>query len=414
MKMKRYLSAGLVLTALGLLWGTTAPALAAPKSSCISCHEKVTPAVVKQFAAGKMGRTLDCSACHGTEHRSEQDVAKAKLPSPDTCAQCHPKKVEEFRAGKHALAWAAMKAMPMLSHQPLPMKGDGLKGCSGCHTIGDKAASEITRYGSGACDSCHTRHTFSVQEARDPRTCRTCHMGFDHPQWEMWQTSKHGTIWEIETGRQTTAGSERAPTCQTCHLPGGNHAVMTAWGFLALRVPEDDPEWWKDRVTILQALGVLDGQGNPTERLAVVQGGKVARLSKEEFAQQRARMLETCTKCHSRRYAEENLAAGDQMVREADRIFAQAIRTVKSLYDQGLLKKPAGWTFAPDLLQFYEAKTPIEQDLYLIFMEYRMRTFQGAFHANPDYAHWYGWAKMKEAAVRIEDAAAALRAGQKR
>lgn len=414
--MKRYLSASLVLTALGvLLWGAAVPALAAAsKSACVACHEKATPAVVKEFTAGPMGRTLDCSVCHGAEHRSEQDVAKAKLPSPDTCAQCHPKKVEEFRAGKHALAWAAMKAMPMLPHQPLPVKGDGLKGCSGCHKIGDKAASEIARYGGGACDSCHTRHTFSVQEARDPRTCRTCHMGFDHPQWEMWQTSKHGTIWEIESSKQATRGSERAPTCQTCHLPGGNHGVMTAWGFLALRVPEDDPEWWKDRVTILQALGVLDAKGNPTERFAAVQGAKVARLSKEDFARERAKMLETCTQCHSRRYAEENLAAGDQMIREADRIFAQAIRTVRALYEEGLLQKPAGWTFAPDLLQFYEAKTPIEQDLYLIFMEYRMRTFQGAFHANPDYAHWYGWAKMKEAAVRIEDAAAALRAGQKR
>ena len=42
-------------------------------------------------------------------------------------------------------------------------------------------------------------------------------------------------------------------------------------------------------------------------------------------------------------------------------------------------------------------------------MEYRMRAFQGAFHANPDYMHWYGWGPMKEAAARIRDEAGRMR-----
>lgn len=228
-------------------------------------------------------------------------------------------------------------------------------------------------------------------------------MGFDHPQWEMWSTSKHGTIWEIEP----TTG--RAPTCQTCHMPDGSHNVVTAWGFLALRLPEDDKDWLNDRVTILQALGVLDEKGNPTERLDAVKAAKVARLDKESFEKARNKMLDVCSKCHSRKYAEENLKAGDQIIKDVDKIFADAIRTVKALYDDGILKKPEGWKYAPDLLQFYEAKTAAEQELYLIFLEYRMRAFQGAFHANPDYMHWYGWAKVKEAAARIKEDAERLR-----
>lgn len=58
-------------------------------------------------------------------------------------------------------------------------------------------------------------------------------------------------------------------------MKDGNHKVMTAWGFLALRVPEDDEEWWENRVTILQALGVLDGKGESTERFDVVKAGGV-------------------------------------------------------------------------------------------------------------------------------------------
>jgi hydroxylamine dehydrogenase len=219
-----------------LMFVLTGSTIQAQKSSaCISCHFEETPGIVAQWQKGKMGQKgLDCSVCHGSEHQSADDVAEAKLPTPDTCQACHPKQVEQFRAGKHSLAWVAMQAMPMVTHQPLPVVGPvGFKGCSGCHKIGEKPAEEVAalkfHYGTASCDSCHTRHTFAVSEARDPRACQTCHMGFDHPQWEMWSTSKHGTIWQIE------GDSGRAPTCQTCHMPEGDHAVMTAWGFLALR-----------------------------------------------------------------------------------------------------------------------------------------------------------------------------------
>jgi len=43
-----------------------------------------------------------------------------------------------------------------------------------------------------------------------------------------------------------------------------------------------------------------------------------------------------------------------------------------------------------------------------MFMEYRMRAFQGAFHFNPDYMHWYGGAPLKESLQKIKDEAASL------
>ncbi len=185
---------------------------------------------------------------------------------------------------------------------------------------------------------------------------------------------------------------------------------MTSWGFLALRLPEDDKDWMNDRVAILQALGVLDDAGKPTARLDLVKAGKVARLTKEEFQKERDKMITVCAQCHGRSYATAQLDAGDRVVRDADKIMAEAIREVQALYKDGILSKPADWTFAPDLLQFYEAKSSIEQDLYVMFLEYRMRAFQGAFHMNPDYMHWYGWAPMKETLRKIRDEAEKLRA----
>ncbi|HSB32195.1 MAG TPA: multiheme c-type cytochrome, partial [Candidatus Sulfobium mesophilum] len=188
------------------------------------------------------------------------------------------------------------------------------------------------------------------------------------------------------------------------------HNVMTSWGFLALRLPEEDKEWMNDRVAILQALGVLDEKGNPTARLELVKAGKVARLTKEDFQKERDKMIRVCSQCHGASYAKAQLDAADMVVKDVDRIMAEAIRLVQGLYQDGTLKKPADWTFAPDLLQFYEAKSAVEQDLYVMFLEYRMRTFEGAFHMNPDYMHWYGWAPMKETLQKMKDEAAKLRA----
>lgn len=374
---------------------------------CIDCHRTETPGIVDQWLSGKMGERYSCDICHGTAHTTDMDWEDAVSPNPDTCKTCHLDKYNQYADGKHYYAWIAMEAMPALQHIPAPQKSlEGFKGCSGCHRIGyiDESNRE-GQYGAAACDSCHTRHTFSKAEASNPEACLPCHQGFDHAQYEMWSTSKHGVIYRIE------GDTGRAPKCQDCHMENGDHAVMTAWGFLALRVPEDDEEWWEDRVTILQALGVLDENGDPTARFDVVKAGQVARLSKEEWQAERDKMIEKCSECHSENFVREQLETSDQVIKDADAILADEIRTVKALYDEGILEKPDEWDFAPDLLQFYLVQSPVEQELYLSFMDYRMKAFQGSFHMNPDYSHWYGWAPLNSAQSKINYEADMLKAG---
>jgi len=368
----------------------------AAESRCIPCHTQITPQIVNDFRAGKMGKVgLDCSTCHGSAHLSADDVDKVNIPTEKTCQPCHQKQYDQYMNGKHSLAWVAMDAMPKTGLQPHAYI-QGLKGCGGCHKIGVRTAEQrkSSPYGN-PCDSCHTRHSFSVAEARQPQTCRTCHMGFDHPQWEMWSGSKHGAIF------QGDGTDNRAPSCQTCHMPEGDHGVMTAWGFLGLRLPEDDQEWLGYRTTILKGLHVLDPEGNPTSRLDVIKEGKVARLNQKDWKEERDKMLEICSKCHSSRYASVQLQNADQMLKEADKLMATGIQIVADLYSEGVIKPESGKPAYPDILAFYNANTPIEQTLYVMFMEHRMRSFQGAFHMNPDYVTWYGLAQMNRDLVDI-------------
>ena len=41
-----------------------------------------------------------------------------------------------------------------------------------------------------------------------------------------------------------------------------------------------------------------------------------------------------------------------------------------------------------------------------------MRTFQGTFHARPDYALWYGWSEMQRDLTEIKELAAQMRRGE--
>jgi hydroxylamine dehydrogenase len=389
---------------------------------CVDCHKKVTPNIVSDWQLSKHSQNkIDCMSCHGDKHKYMVDVPKAQIPTPETCATCHEARVKQFKEGKHALAWTAMKAMPTLHWQPMVLT-EGLKGCGGCHKIGLKKEGEIKglrkgsqSFGMASCDACHTRHLFSVQEAKQPQACQTCHMGFDHPQWEMYSGSKHGVRYLMKQNK-ILPPTASAPTCQTCHMQGGNHAVLTSWGFLAVRLPiPEDKQWAADRATILQGLGVLDPDGKPTDRLDAVKVARVARLTQEEWQKERDKMVKVCHRCHSVNFAMDELEKSDQMIKEVDRLMAEAILTVAGLYKDGILPKPKTYAYPfPDLLTFHDAPTVIEEKLFVMFLEHRMRAFQGAFHANPDYALWYGWSEMQRDLTEIKEMAGEMREKQKK
>lgn len=244
-------------------------------------------------------------------------------------------------------------------------------------------------------------------------------MGFDHPQWEMWSSSKHGTRTLTGEVENLPKGSQ-APKCQTCHMPDGSHNNHTAWGFLGVRLPlPKDPQWKEDRITILKALGVLNPEtGKPTDLLDTVKALDLARLTGDAWQQERNKMIGICSQCHSKSYVTEQLRMGDSMIRKADRLMAEAIKIVAGLYRDGIIQKPETYPFNyPNLLFFMRTGggdtkklSAIDQTLLEMYLKHRMRTFQGFFHVNPDYAYWYGWSAMVKDLGEIQETAKIMRA----
>ena len=399
-----------LVTAFALLALAAAPAALAGGNACEDCHAKMTPNLVKDFHRGAMFESgmVTCQTCHGKDHTGPNDVEKAKLPTVRTCQKCHPEQAKQYLAGKHAKGLLAIDALPFTHGQPQAYVA-GQKGCGGCHTLGlvDEAARQTPgrkyyRYGMD-CQNCHTRHAFSKKEALEPEACMTCHMGFDHPQWEMWMSSKHGVAYRLDRE------AHRGPKCQDCHMPGGDHRVRTAVGFLGLNLVTDDPELKEYQATILKGLGVLDEKGNFTKLLDVVKAGDMVRLDKADFDAERKRITDVCRTCHTPAFVDANMKNADLMLKEGDKLFAEAIEIVAGLRRDGIIKVKEGEGVYPQLLQFYEVDTKIEQILYEMFMDHRMKQFQAGYHMNPDYATWYGYAKMKKDLAEIKEMARHMR-----
>ncbi|HOP46959.1 MAG TPA: multiheme c-type cytochrome [Desulfobacteraceae bacterium] len=387
---------------------------------CIDCHIKVSPGTVNDWKSSRHHEQgITCLDCHGDDHKNADDAALAIMPDEHVCSECHEDQFNQFLNGKHNHGWTSMNALPITHIEPDEFM-EGGKGCGGCHNMGIKSEAQKKdqrdkgyRYQNNSCDECHTRHAFSKKEAQDPKSCQQCHMGYDHPQYEMWESSKHGTRYEVkEKGKLSKQAS--APTCQFCHLPDGTHTNKTAWGFLGVRLPlPKDKQWADDQVTILKALGVLNPEtGKTTERMDAVKAVGLARLTTEEFKKERDKIIGRCTHCHSEKYARTQLEMGDKIIQKADRLMAEGIRIVAGLYRDGIIKKPDHYKFAyPDFLFFKQTgDSYIDQVLFRMYMKYRMRTYQGIFHSNPDYAYWYGWAAMTKSLNEIKELERTMRA----
>ncbi len=264
-----------------------------PINPCISCHDTVTPGVVRQWHESKHSKIgVKCYVCHeakegdpsGFEHN---DFMVTSVVSPKTCESCHPQQVEQFRNSLHDEAgFFSLSAYGLVGGEKVDgnvtlgqtanykshfSRESSEAGCLDCHgtVIIPGEDGELINWpnmgigrfnpdGSvGSCAPSQNRHTFSMAQARKPETCGQCHLGPDHPQREIYDESKHGNLymsngedwnWNAPPGQWGPEDIE-APTCATCHMSGFGGALESTHNVSARLKYELEPvfSWPTDK-----------------------------------------------------------------------------------------------------------------------------------------------------------------------
>ena len=232
---------------------------------CIACHKKHNLSIVQQWGESKHYRAkVGCYECHQADPKDPDayihDDRKVKkhisiIVSPKDCANCHQKEVDEFAGSHHSKGGRILGSLDNLLAEVVEgnnaMKTPGfphgnsaaaVSGCWQCHgaqvkvlkdgqldpaTWPNTGIGRLNPDGSeGSCSACHSRHKFSVAQARNPENCGKCHMGPDHPQIEIYEESKHGIAFHANKHKMNLDSAKwivgedynAAPTCATCHM----------------------------------------------------------------------------------------------------------------------------------------------------------------------------------------------------
>ncbi len=357
--------------------GERVDALANSNDECVACHRDSTPGIVHQYGVSTMAAAgVSCTDCHEVD----SDYAGAVehegtyvLGSPTTamCARCHSAEVAQFNQSRHGLpayvAYAGANSLPedlRAMYDAIPeaapnpneernalfaLEGEDVTkfACESCHNVGKPAEDGSV----GQCQKCHLRHEFSLEQARKPETCNHCHIGPDHPQWEIYQESPHGIAyatgghnwhWEAEAGTLDVTDFP-APTCATCHISG----------FGASGTTHDVG----DRLTWYLFAPI-------SERRPVWQDNKV-------------RMQNVCRECHNEEFIETFYADADAATEAVNDWVIQSDEMVAPLKEAGLM------TAAP----FDE---PIDFTYFELWHHWGRTAKFGTWMQGADYVQWHG------------------------
>jgi hydroxylamine dehydrogenase len=344
--------------------------------ACIDCHGGVGKDKIQHSVDLRMPDRAVCGACHREQFQQAESEKEQTWPQ-NQWPKGHPSHAMDWKANVETSIWAAMPQREIA------------QGCDQCH------------YQQNKCDGCHTRHTFSAAEARQPEACATCHNGVDHNEWENYMLSKHGVRyatlgkkeWNFEVPLKDayTKGGYTAPTCQTCHFEfkgeySHNLVRKVRWAF------------------------------NPTVAIA-------ENLNHPWFEERKEAWIGTCSHCHSPRFSKAWLDTSDKGTIQGLEVVEKAKKVVEGLYKDGVLigqqtnrpKPPAPETDAPGgFFQLFWAEgnnpTRVER-IYANMWEHDViKNYKGLFHANPGgYTYTEGWSPLMQDYAEIMDEATKLR-----
>jgi hypothetical protein len=374
--------------------------------ACLECHKQEHPGIFNDWANSRHANAnITCLDCHMAEEhdgdvspqhyrqyersdvkwgKPEYKVPVAAAVTPKDCSRCHPDEAKQYSQSKHANTIEIMWKLDPWLNKGMNSDFERTTGCFHCHGtvlkmkagVLDPAVwpnagvGRLNLDGSkGSCTSCHTRHRFSVMEARKPEACGQCHLGPDHPQIEIYMESKHGDIytahgdtynWDAAGGTWTAGVDYRAPTCAGCHMSGS---------------------------------GKVMGTHDTTERLAWETQAPISMRpenfppfpAKVDHEVERQKMKDVCLQCHANTWTDGHFVRLDQVVEDYNEIYAKpAKKVLGELYDKGLLDKSKAFD------------ENLEIEWYELWHHEGRRARFGAAMMAPDYTWWHGFYECKK------------------
>lgn len=367
---------------------------------CMTCHKKDNKALYQQWGSSKHHRAkVSCFECHEAKV-GDEDAFKhhgqliSIIVSPKDCRKCHKKEVDEFAASHHSQAARILGSLDNVLAEvvegnhgfktegfPNGVSAAAVNGCWQCHgsevkvlangkldeaTWPNTGIGRLNPDGSrGSCTACHSRHAFSVEQARNPENCGKCHMGPDHPQIEIFNESKHGIAYRAAAikGKMNMDSSKwvvgedysAAPTCATCHMSATPKQPVTH--DVGLRIS------WNNRPPKSIRPEVSDKKlGLPGANI--------------KWQTRRANMVDVCVNCHNKRYVNSFYKQYDGLIELYHEKFA----------DPGLkLMK-----LAKPLMKPVKFGNKIDFIWFELWHHEGRRARHAASMMAPDYTHWHG------------------------
>ena len=374
--------------------------------ACIQCHKSENPGLFVDWAHSRhASANITCYDCHLADE-TDPDVSKShykqyqrsdnpfgkpeyRVPvtgvvTPKDCSRCHPDEAKQYSKSKHAntieLIW---KIDPWLQ-KGMNSELERQSGCYTCHgtvlsmkdgeldsnTWPNVGVGRVNLDGSkGSCTSCHTRHRFSVMEARKPEACGQCHLGPDHPQIEIYTESKHGDIYDTfgdefnfkaSPGTWTPGVDYRSPTCAACHMSGAG--------------------------TVMTTHDVTERLSWETQAPKTVRPSEFAAFpAKTNWQEERDKMKAICLQCHANKWVDDHYTKLDKVVEEYNSVYYDPAKAkLDELYAKKLL----------DPSKFFDEH--LEVEFYELWHHEGRRARMGTAMMAPDYAWWHGFYECKK------------------
>jgi hydroxylamine dehydrogenase len=379
--------------------------------ACIECHKAESPAIFVDWSMSLHAKAnITCLDCHQAEatdldvsqqhfkqyERTDTPWGKAEyrapvsaVVTPKDCSRCHPDEVKQYGQSKHAHTLEIIWKIDPWLNAGLNSDVERGTGCYHCHgtvlktkdgqldplTWPNVGVGRRNMDGSlGSCSSCHTRHRFSVMDARKPEACGQCHLGPDHPQIEIYKESKHGDIydafgqdynWDAAPGTWTPGVDYRGPTCASCHMSGSGK-VLTSHN-VGERLS------WE-----LQApLTIRPSEFKPFP-------------SPTNWEVERGKMKDVCLQCHGPEWVNDHFIKLDKVVMDYNDVYFKPMKKkLDELYAKKLMD-PQKFFTEPLFFEFYE-----------LWHHEGRRARMGTAMMAPDYTWWHGFYECKKRYVHF-------------